>query len=142
MMNSHQPAQPAAAVARIYYAATLLFLLLDLVLSLNIRLAFLEPWPYWRGVYYVACIGCFLLIAWRPAWSMLVMTAESLVTLIALILSMGVRAMSAAAILDDGGRFFSTEELVNFVLAGAAAWYGWSHGSRALWRGYQDWIKR
>ena len=35
----------SVALLRIYYAATLAFVLLDYLLNVNIRLAFLEPWP-------------------------------------------------------------------------------------------------
>lgn len=41
-----------ATILRAYYAATTLFLLLDLWLDINIRLAFLDSRPGWRAAYY------------------------------------------------------------------------------------------
>jgi hypothetical protein len=35
----------------IYYAATLLFVILDYFLNINVRLAFLEAWPEMRALY-------------------------------------------------------------------------------------------
>ena len=37
-----------ARLLRIYYAATLLFVVLDYFLHINVRLAFLEAWPEMR----------------------------------------------------------------------------------------------
>ena len=45
-------------VLKLYYGATALFVLLDYVLNVNVRLAFLEAWPGWRGLYYVFCFCC------------------------------------------------------------------------------------
>lgn len=121
---------------RIYYAATALFLLLDFGIDVNVRVAFLEPWPVWRFLYYLFCFGCLGLILWRSAWTALVTTVESLITLTALILQTGVRVMSPSAGLLEGGDggFVHVEEIVNFVIAGSAAWWGWQRGSRELQR--------
>ena len=35
-----------------YYAATVLFVILDYLFDFNIRLMFLDPWPAWRAAYY------------------------------------------------------------------------------------------
>jgi hypothetical protein len=117
----------------IYYAATAVFLALDYLAGINVRVAFLEPWPAWRVVYYLFCFGCLGVIAWRPALTMLVSTVESLMTLAALIIAMGFRVMGqSAAAPESGGGFVSPEEIVNFVIAGSVAWLGWFQGSRAL----------
>ena len=34
------------------------FLLLDYLVDFNVRLAFLDPWPAWRAVYYLFCFAC------------------------------------------------------------------------------------
>lgn len=122
-------------VLRVYYAATAVFLLLDYVAGVNVRLAFLEPWPKWRFLYYLLCFGLLAIIFWRPALTNLATTVESLITLSALILSMGTRAISMSAAVLDGGRGIITmEEIINFVIAGGAAWLGWYRGARALRR--------
>jgi hypothetical protein len=55
-----------AKLLRIYYAATLLFVLLDYFLHINVRLAFLDAWPEMRALYYLLCFVCLGLILWRP----------------------------------------------------------------------------
>ena len=83
-----------AAVLRGYYAATLVFVLLDYVFDVNVRLSFLDAWPAARILYYLLCFACFAIIAWHPAWSLLVGTLESLLALSLLIITMGVRVMT------------------------------------------------
>ena len=120
---------------RSYYAATAIFLLLDYFADFNVRLAFLEPWPLWRLIYYLLCFGFLAIMVWRPALTNLVATIESLVTLSALILGMGIRAMSiSVTVLETGGGILTMEEVINFIIAGGAAWLGWHRGSAALRR--------
>jgi len=121
------------SVLRVYYAATAVFLLLDYAFDVNLRLAFLEPWPGWRAVYYAICFSCLGLIVWRPGLTLLVTTVESLITLSALLLSMGVRVLSLSVnVLETGGGIVTTEEIINFIIAGGAAWLGWLRGTQAL----------
>jgi hypothetical protein len=116
-----------------YYAATVLFLLLDYLGGINVRLAFLDSWPVWRGLYYLACFGCLGLIAWRPGLATMVTTVESLLTLAALIISMGARVMTMSeSALISSPDIVTTEEIANFAIAGFAAWYGWFRGTEAL----------
>jgi len=126
----------SATVLKFYYAATAMFVLLDYVFGINVRLAFLEVWPGWRALYYAICFGCFAIITWRPVLTTLVTTAESLVTLCMLILGMGYRVMTATVtVLETGTGFITTEEIINFVIAGGAAWLGWFRGTQAIQKG-------
>ena len=121
------------SVLRYYYAATLVFLVLDFVFNINIRVAFLEASPGWRIAYYVACLALLGLMFRFPGWSALLGVAESLLTLVALILSMAVRVMVVTEDMIEAGRgFVSTQELVNFVISGGIAWYAWQQRMRAL----------
>jgi len=116
-----------------YYAATVLFLLLDYLGGINVRIAFLDPWPAWRSLYYLACFGCFGVIAWRPGLTTLVTTVESLLTLAALITSMGVRVMTVSgSVLTSSPDIVTAEEILNFAIVGFIAWYGWFRGAEAL----------
>lgn len=116
-----------------YYLATGVFLLLDFVAGINIRVAFLAGWPGWRALYYLFCLGCLALIVWRPALTLVVSTVESLLTLTVLILSMGVRALTQSVVaLEGGGALISAEEVINFFIAGSVALIGWFHGTRVL----------
>ena len=118
-----------------YYAATGVFLLLDLLAGINVRIAFLEPWPAWRAAYYAVCLGCFGLMLWRPGLTLLVSTIESLVTLSALIISLGARVIGpSVGAVEAGGAIISVEEIINFVISGGVAWFGWHRGSEALRR--------
>mgnify|MGYP001588053056 FL=1 len=130
----YQSVTPVLAL-RLYYAGTALFLLLDYVAGINVRVAFLDPWPVWRAIYYLFCFACLAVIAWRPILTTLVTTIESLITLSALIISMGTRAMGlSVTVLETGGGFITGAEIVNFLIAGAAAWLGWFRGMQDLQR--------
>ncbi len=119
----------------LYYAATAVFLLLDFVLGFNMRLAFLEPWPAARVAYYVVCFACLATIAWRPAFAELIGAFESLVTLVALILSMGVRTMlTTETVLETGTGYVTLPEILNFLMSGGIAYVAWVQGVKRLMR--------
>ena len=116
-----------------YYAATLVFLLLDYIGGVNVRVAFLETLPTARMAYYGICFVCFGLMVWRPAWTTLIGTFESLVTMIALIFGMAIRVMVPNdAILSENAAIVTTEQIINFVIAGTMAYFAWVRGLRAL----------
>ena len=118
---------------RFYYLATIVFLLLDVLVDINVRVAFLEGYPALRATYYAVIFTCMALILWKPDWAVLVGAAESLATLVALILHMGIRVMvpgSAMAAGDAG--FVTVSEILNFLLAGSIAYYSWQKGFKAF----------
>ena len=116
-----------------YYAASAMFLLLDFGAGINVRVAFLEPWPAARAAYYGACFACLALMLWRPAWATLIGCCESLVTLAALILSMGVRVMlPTSAIFAEHASIVTLQEIANFLISGSVAYLAWIQGIHAL----------
>ncbi len=116
-----------------YYAATVLFLVLDYALGINIRIAFLDAMPAARLGYYGFCFACLGLIVLRPAWATLVGTFESLVTLIALILGMGLRVLIPNdAIFAENADFVTVQEMLNFLISGSIAYLSWVKGLRQL----------
>lgn len=116
-----------------YYAATVVFLLLDYVVGINIRVAFLESLPAARAAYYAICFACLGLMIWRPAWTTLIGTFESLVTLVALIFSMAMRVLVPTdAIFDENASFVTFQEIINFVIAGGIAYFAWVRGLKEL----------
>ena len=116
-----------------YYAATAVFLLLDYVAGVNVRVAFLETLPGARAAYYAICFACLALMIWRPAWTTLIATFESLVTLVALIFSMAVRVMIPIdVIFDENASFVTSQEVVNFVISGSMAYIAWINGLKVL----------
>ena len=118
-----------------YYGATVLFLILDYVFGFNVRLAFLDALPAAKLAYYGVCFVCFGLMLWRPGWTTLIGTFESLVTLVALIFAMAVRVMVPNdAIIGENVGFVTIQEVINFVIAGSVAYLAWVKGLKQLTR--------
>ena len=120
-------------ILRLYYAVTAVFLALDYGLDINVRAAFLENTPGLRMLFYVVLFACFALTIWRPAWTTLIGTVESVVTLAALIINMAMRSMVVTdAMLETGGGVVTMSEIVNFLLSGTAAYISYIQGFRQL----------
>ena len=119
-------------VLQAYYAATVVFLLLDYGAGLNLRIAGLEGFPDLKAGYYLVIFGCLGLTLWRPAWSTAVGVVESLATLVTLIVSIALRSMLAPHAIDAGGGPVGTAGIVNFVISGSIAWYAWQRGMTEL----------
>ena len=129
-------AAPNAAPRRVlqaYYAATIIFLMLDYGFGMNVRTAGLEGFPGLKAGYYLVIFGCLGLVVWRPAWSTAVGVVESLATLVTLIFSIALRSMFVSEqMLETGTGFVSTAELLNFLISGSIAWFAWQRGMRQL----------
>ena len=117
----------------LYYAATILFLLLDFVLGVNVRVAFLEPFPMARLAYYLICFVLFALMLWRPGWALLIGTIESLFAVVALTFSMALRVMIVTdEMIETGVGFVTTEEIFNYLIVGGIAYFSWAQGVKSL----------
>lgn len=122
-----------ASLLRIYYAATLLFVILDYFWNINVRLAFLEAWPEMRILYYLLCFVCLGLIIWRPGWGLWIGTIESMLSLSLLIVTMGVRVMTISEqMLKAGTGLVTMSEITNFIIVGGAAWVAYMRGVHAV----------
>ena len=132
-------ARKAPSILRLYYWGTVVFVVFDYVFGINVRLSFLDGWPAMRALYYLALIGCLALIVWRPGLSTLIGTVESLLTLTALILAMGVRVygMTGEVLAAGAAGLVTLPQLINFLLAGSIAYASWSRGMRALRKDYR-----
>ena len=120
-------------VVRVYYLATIVFLLLDVVFDINVRIAFLENTPTLRALYYAAIFACMTLMLWRPAWTILIGAVESLVSLVALILNMGMRTMLVTdAMLEGGTGLITMPEITNFMITGSIAYVAFMRGMNDL----------
>lgn len=116
-----------------YYAATVLFLLLDYVLGINIRIAFLDGNDSIKIAYYAFCLACFALMVWRPGWTVAIGAVESLITLVAIILHMALRVMGIShPTMQTAQGFVTMPELINFMIAGGIAYFAWSSGMKEL----------
>lgn len=132
-MISAQGNPLSAKMLHLYYAATAVFLLLDYVFGINVRLASLDTLPGWRAIYYLVCFGCLGLMVWRPAWTLWVATTESLITLSMLIIAMGARVFTLSdRMLSSGTGLVTIEEIINFGISGGIAWIAWQRGSAAI----------
>ncbi len=116
-----------------YYAATIVFVLLDYLLNINVRAAFLQDWPAWRAFYYVFCFACFGLMLWRPGWSTWIATFESVLTLSLLILNMGARVILVTDEMIETGRGGVTmNEIINFIIVSIAAYIFFMRGATVI----------
>ena len=117
----------------LYYAATVVFLILDYGFNVNIRVAALDQVPVLRGGYYLVIFACLGLMLWRPAWATLIGVFESLATLVSLIMSMALRSMIVTTeMLETGAGFVTPAEVLNFMISGSVAYYAWDRGMKSL----------
>ena len=117
----------------LYYTATLLFLLLDFLVGVNIRVAFLDPFPTARLIYYVICYALLALMLWRPSWTVAIGAIESLFAVVALTFAMALRVMVVTdEMLETGAGFVTTEEVFNYLIVGGIAYLSYIQGIKAL----------
>ncbi len=125
-MNSRQLMQA-------YYMATAVFFLLDVTADINIRIAFFENAPALKWTYYLICFGLGGFMLWRPMMTTLLSVVESLVVVVSLTLTMGMRVMTVSSgALESGGSVVTMEEILNFVISGSIAYFAWVRGMQEL----------
>lgn len=125
-------------ILRAYYAATAVFVAMDYGFDINVRAAFLESAPGLRVGFYAVLFVCLALTIWRPAWTNVVGLVESVITLAALIINMGLRSMMVTHdMFATGTGPVTVAEVVNFMIAGGAAYVAYLHGMRQLASGRQ-----
>lgn len=116
-----------------YYAGTAVFMALDYLLGISVRLTFLDPYPGWRLVYYLGCFGCAGLMLWRPAWGAFIGAGESILTLSLIILSAATRVMIVSDEMIETGRGLLTyRELTNFGIAFFVVYLSYAQNMKAL----------
>lgn len=116
-----------------YYAGTVIFLVLDWIFGVNIRIAFLDDSAGWRAAYYVLCGGCFVSILRWPELERIIGGLESTITLAALIINMALRAMLPAGPgFDQPIVPITMAEIANFLIAGFIAYASFGRGMRDL----------
>ncbi len=113
--------------------ATAVFVLLDVTAGINIRIAFFENAPTLKWTYYLVCFGLAGFMLWRPMMTTLLSVVESLVVVVALTLTMGMRVMTVSSgALESGGSVVTMEEILNFVISGSIAYFAWVRGMQEL----------
>lgn len=104
-----------------YYAATIVFALLDWLFGANLRAAGFADSPTLRTSYYAACLGCGLLARLWPALAGPVTLAESAVNVTSLMLSV-LTPLYTFDLEAPDPRLASYPEIVaNFLISGSAA---------------------
>ena len=107
-----------------YYLGTPVFFLADVLLGVNIRVAFLDQWPAGKMAYYVFAFTLGI-IAWRrPEWTAKIGVLDSGANVLLIIVSV---LVWYGAVLDAAASDFgmpaapSSQALVNFVLSALIA---------------------
>jgi hypothetical protein len=100
-MSASQPRGSAAvAFVRAVYWSTPIFVALDFLYGVSLRVPFLNALPGAKAIYYAADLACAIAIAARPRWTAAVGVAESTLSIALLIFSTGaayLRVLESAA---------------------------------------------
>ena len=115
----------------LYYAGTAIFMMLDYVLGINVRLTFLDPYPVWRMAYYGFCFVCLALMLWKPSWAAFIGIAESLLTMSLIVISTAARVLIVSDEMIESGRGFVTmPEMINVGIAFLVVYVGYMRNMR------------
>ena len=129
-------AVPATRLMSTYYAATIVFLILDYVFDVNVRLVFLDSYPLWRAAYYAMCLVIFIVTLKYPPWGLVLGIGESLLVLSMLIITMAMRVMIVTEeMITEGHGYPTLREMANFAIASSVVYVGYWRGAQALRRG-------
>ena len=114
--------------ARWYFYITPLFILLDYILGINIRVSALETMPTYKILYYGFCILCGICMYIIPRYSAVVALLESSINIMMLVLGVFLPyTQTITALMDDvlGADFTALEEslkvqpMVNLFIVGS-----------------------
>jgi len=116
------------SAARWYFYITPLFILLDYIYGLNIRISALETMPLYKNLYYGFCILCGICMFIIPRYSAVVALLESSINIMMLVLGIFLPYIrTITALMDDvlGADFKALEEsfkvqpMVNLAIVGS-----------------------
>ncbi len=123
----------------VYYAITPAFILLDYFGGLNIRVAVLDLYPTYKGLYYFFCILCGVCVYLVPRFSPIVALFESLTIYIMTILSVFIPYFQAIEHMDDilnadiqFASIVTPPHITNLILAGGIAAFTFNNSLEAL----------
>jgi hypothetical protein len=85
---------PAATLVRAVYWSTPVFVALDFIYGVSLRIPFLDALPGVKALYYAVDLACAVAIAARPRWTAAIGLAESLVSITLLVVSTGAAYLS------------------------------------------------
>jgi hypothetical protein len=115
-------------IPRWYYYATPLFILLDCITGINVRVAALDSMPLYKYAYYGFCILCGLCIYIFPRYSPIVALFESTINVIMMVLLLFIPYVLLFSNTEDilstdspVVQMFTPQRIVNLGLAGFVA---------------------
>ncbi len=115
-------------IPRWYYYATPLFILLDYLAGINVRVSALDAMPLYKYAYYGFCILCALCIYISPKYSPIVALLESginfLMIIFLLFLPYAILISNTEDVLSQDWSFpqmFTAQRIVNLAFAGFVA---------------------
>jgi hypothetical protein len=116
------------SVTSLYYYVTPLFILADYVWGFNVRVAFLDAYPAYKGLYYGFCVACGVGVYAIPRCSPLVALFEGSINVVLAILALllpYIRFLEHADEVVDGNfdttMLLSAEPGINVLMAGFIA---------------------
>ena len=116
-------------IAKWYYYATPLFILLDYFLGINVRVSALDAMPLYKYAYYGFCILCGLCMYISPRYSPVVALLESAINyvlMILLLLRPYIICLMQEDIIGEGWQnveALSPEQITNLLIAAVVAAY-------------------
>ena len=115
-------------IPKLYYAITPVFILLDYIGGINFRVAVLDNFAMYKGLYYGFCIICGLLVFLVPRSSSFVAVIESIIIIMMTVFSIFIpytRIISGGSdVLDldfQGMNIVQPNYIINLCLAGSIA---------------------
>jgi glucan phosphoethanolaminetransferase (alkaline phosphatase superfamily) len=134
-MNSDQK----VFVPKLYYAVTPVFILLDYVWHINVRVVVLDSYPLYKGLYYGFCVLCGVFVYVVPRCSSVVALVESAILFTMTILGIFISYAHAILQMDDVLNadiqtisIVIPPQVINLVLAGGMALWTFKRSLREL----------
>ena len=115
------------SIVRWYFYLTPLFILLDYIWGVNVRVSALDSWPVYKNLYYGFCILCGVCMYIVPVYSAVVTLFESIINFGMIVFSIFMPYIQNMIYAEDilNADFKAMEEsinaqsIVNFVIVGS-----------------------
>jgi hypothetical protein len=117
----HRLGDRVLSVIKAYYWTTPIFLLLDLLFGIDIRVSAFIHHPSYKFLYYVFCFACMALMVWKPGLSAAVGLFESSINIVILCSGMMLSVYLAGDLIVEGTEGYSgvtVQRVINFILSG------------------------
>jgi hypothetical protein len=115
------------SITKWYYLVTPIFIVLDYVWGLNVRISIFDAFPFYKNLYYAVCMACGIGITVVPKFTPIVALIESTINVLLAILALLLPYYQFIAHADDLLNpdmhmiMFDGQSLMNIILAGCIA---------------------